>query len=65
MMMIGRAGGTLCVVAGMTGVRRHTAKTVRHSTAAVASSASAISGTPTAAVGPGSSRDDGENERWI
>lgn len=58
----GPTGRQHCAAAGTTGVRRRTAITTRRSTAAVASSASAISGTRTAAVVLGFSRADGANE---
>jgi len=58
----GPAGRKLYVAVGTTGVRLRTARTTRLSTAVVASSASAISGTQTAVVDPGFSLADGENE---
>jgi len=58
----GPAGRKLYAAVGTTGVRLRTARTTRLSTAVVASSASAISGTQTAVVDPGFSLADGENE---
>jgi len=62
-LVAGPVGRRHCVVAGTTGARRRTATTIRRSTAAAVSCASAICGDPTAAVARGSSPDGGVGNR--